>query len=135
MNIFRAMGIIFFFIYLNMKIGLPTAALTILIYVYILHVFYAWATRLKRNIFFEMRLEVREESKKIQMKELRIWKRVAKIGLAIYIPAFIYFIAVIQGFNYAEYAINRNELLRGQGLEKDPELCHPHCHFLLPGRR
>lgn len=96
--------------------GLPTAALTILVYVYILHIFYAWAIRLKRNVFFEMRLEARKESKKIQAKELRIWKRVAKIGLAIYIPAFVYFIAVIQGFNYAEYAINRNELLRGQGL-------------------
>ena len=38
------------------------------------------------------------------------------VGLLIYIPAFIYFVVIIQNLNYSEYAVNRNELLRGQGL-------------------
>lgn len=98
------------------KLGFPYAALFVLIHVYLVHIIYYWITSNKRQQLFSGIRDSRFQSKDPTEKEYKRWKKTGMIGIIIYLPAFMYFIVFIQGLNFSEYASNRNELLRGQGL-------------------
>jgi oligosaccharide repeat unit polymerase len=97
-------------------IGFPFAVLFILIHIYFVHTIYFYLTKNNRKLFFLQLHQSRYQTTPSPPNEMYLWKQTAFVAISIYVPAFLYFIIVIQGLDFSAYSANRNEILRGQGL-------------------